>query len=131
MSSLAGLGKAGLWAVDIDNEDVIDHVSNWSITIRSPFCYVQSALPNLDLLRELSEFLKRGQSANELFRLGDADNFELLVGISDSQLLFRMGRVRSLVTKGFPWLLECVVDAQEAGNLAKALEEALMEAEGP
>jgi hypothetical protein len=131
MSSLTGLGRVGLWVVDIDNEGDAGHGYAWSVTIRHPVCYVQAALKSLDLLQEMMEHLTRVESVNQFFRLGATNEVELLVGIVDGRMLLRMGRNRDLTTAAFPWLLECAVDADQARSLVKALEEALHEAQSP
>jgi hypothetical protein len=128
MSSLAGLGKAGLWLVDIDNEDPGGQEYEWSVTIRHPLCYAQSVLASLDTIQELADYLKCANPTSP-FRLGATTEFELLVSLIDGHLRLHMGRIRNPTTHSFPWMLECTLAAEEAGNLAEALEEALNEAQ--
>jgi hypothetical protein len=129
MSSLASLGKAGLWQVDIDNEEDADHGYPWSVTLTHTSCYVQWGVSSLELLDELVCHLTNPKSVDQLFHLSHSNGAELLIGVVQERLLLRVDQSSQIMSKPCQWMMEVSLLAEEVNTLTIAIRDALRDTE--
>jgi hypothetical protein len=129
MPSLAGLGRSGLWQVDIDDEGEADHPHAWSITLSHPCCYVQWGLSGLVKLHELVSHLTNPKLVDQMFHFPASGEAELLIGVVQGRLLVRVARSGQIGRDKFDWMAETLLGLEEVEHLAVAIGDALREAD--
>ena len=128
MPSLAGLGKAGSWQVDIDNEEDADHGYPWSVTLSHPSCYIQWGIGKLEVLSELMRHLADSTQHDILYNIPGSTGAELQIGIVQERLILRVCRDRHRDQQSFYWVLETSIQIDEVSNFSIAVTDALREA---
>jgi hypothetical protein len=120
---LAGLGKQDNWTVELDE---ITGTKLYAMSIHHCHFTLQSPGLPLDRFLELQRFLTAGKQ-DTTFALYNAPLGQVVCAHHDGRVHFRMLQNTGLATN----LLEVPIDATECQSLAKAINEAIEDAESP
>jgi len=117
---LVGIGKAGVWQIDVDEVDTTGE-SAWGLTVLHPQFSLQVPLSDLGVVRQLLTFLIEAEGNRESFVLGSALGGEVSIIRDEGALRFKLFNAERVGVGEFPGLLEVLCQESDTATFRDAV----------
>jgi hypothetical protein len=125
VAGLVGVGKAGIWQIDVDEVDDAAGESTWGLTLLHPQFSLQVPLADLGVVRQLLTFLIEAEGSRESFVLGNALGGQVSVIRDEGALRFKLFNADRVGVGEFPGLLEVLCQESDTATFRDAVRDLL------